>query len=113
MNNIDHAKEDFLNYYESISTVDYSKVPAHYFLTSLKNELNNNYVDNPSPNPVWADLVDNIPVNLNGLGLSYEPHKEFLDKLVLAIAKILVKMVRDVGVENTLRYSKDFNIEIV
>jgi hypothetical protein len=111
-NMLDNVKEMLLDMFEKGSTIDYKMVPAHYFLTSLKNELWNYFGVDDQPNPRCDNIVDNLSVNFNGLGLSYEPHKEFLDKLVVAVAKMIVKMVKDVGVQDALRYSKDFKIEI-
>jgi hypothetical protein len=78
--NTESMKEMLLDIFKRFQSLDVSATPTYYFTKELyKNltSLGNRYAEM---------IVENVVVDLSGLGTDYEPNKEYLDKLAYVSA---------------------------
>lgn len=96
---LEQMKEFMIEAFRKFEEVDPEKSPNLYFtkelqkhLDVLEREARNTGLVSVRAFSIANKIVSNLPVDISGLGMNYEDHQEFLDKLAYIAAPILFKI---------------------
>ncbi len=96
---LEQMKEFMIETFRKFEEVDPEKSPHLYFtkelqkhLEVLERETRNTGLVSVRAFGIANKIVSNLPVDISGLGINYEDHKEFLDKLSYIATPILFKI---------------------
>lgn len=81
--NIEQMKLMILDVFKQSQSIDARKTPTFYFTKKLYTNLLS------IGNVYTKEIVENIVVDLSGLGTDYEVHQEYLDELASVVASSL------------------------
>lgn len=99
---VEQVKQQLLEYFSGLETLDFKKTPTFYFLSQLQDML----WERSCVPPAVMDAVLSSNINLGALGNDYEPHKEWLDELA---EKYVVLVER---ISNAF-FSEGFDVPVV